>query len=69
MKRRIGRPWDQKFLDLLRSRPDVWPEGAAYFRGQGDYLAARAAEKGRITDLLILRMLIGLSGRPTISRN
>jgi hypothetical protein len=69
MRRRIGRPWDQAFLDLLRARPDVWPEGAEYFRSQGDYLAARAAQQGRITDLLLLRMLIGLSGRPMISRN
>jgi len=69
----IGNPGDQDYLDRLRAYLQASPEarrrGAERYRQEGDLLAARATEEGRVTDLLLLLMMRQTGGRPTISRN
>ncbi|GEM_PF-5404009 len=55
-QRIIGQPGDQDYLDRLRAYLQASPEarrrGAERYRQEGDLLAARATEEGRVTDLL-----------------
>lgn len=70
---RIGQPGDQEYLDrpraYLQASPEARRRGAERWRRDGDLLAARATEEGRVTDLLLLLMMREAGGRPMISRN